>query len=81
MEWIDLGTFCAEDERRVQQFPLETHVYAKYIKVRVVNSTDILYSGNDRQISRLEVCVYLVCTPSLSVSLSLSLSPLPPSLG
>ena len=49
MEWIDLGTFCVEDERRVQQLPLETHVYAKYIKVRVVNSTDIPYCGNGRQ--------------------------------
>jgi hypothetical protein len=54
VDWIDLGTFCAEDERRAQQFPLETHVYAKYIKVRVVNLADIIY-GNDRQISGLEI--------------------------
>jgi hypothetical protein len=54
VEWVDLGTFCAEDERRAQQFPLETHVYAKYIKVRVVNLADTLY-GNDRQISRLDI--------------------------
>ena len=57
MEWVDLGTFCAEDERRVQQFPLETHAYAKYIKVKVVKpantvqwSRSVVY-GNDRQIS------------------------------
>ncbi len=54
VDWIDLGTFHAEDERRVRQFPLETHVYAKYIKVRVINLVNIHVCGNGRQISWLE---------------------------
>ena len=69
MDWVDLGTFHAVDERRVQQFPLETHVYAKYIKVMVVNPLGI----NMVTVITLACCKY-TCIKHLSLSLSLSLS-------
>lgn len=32
-KWQKLGTFHARDERTVQSFPLDEHLYAKYVKV------------------------------------------------
>lgn len=32
-KWVKLGTFHARDERMVQSFPLDEHLFAKYIKV------------------------------------------------
>lgn len=32
-KWLKLGTFHARDERTVQSFPLNEHLYAKYVKV------------------------------------------------
>lgn len=32
-KWAKLGTFHARDERTVQSFPLDEHLYAKYVKV------------------------------------------------
>lgn len=32
-KWLKLGTFHARDERTVQSFPLDEHLYAKYVKV------------------------------------------------
>lgn len=35
-KWLKLGTFHARDERTVQSFPLDEHLYAKYVKVSIV---------------------------------------------
>ncbi len=35
-KWVKLGTFHARDERTVQSFPLDEHLFAKYIKVRLI---------------------------------------------
>lgn len=35
-KWLKLGTFHARDERTVQSFPLDEHLYAKYVKVSTV---------------------------------------------
>ncbi|CAL8325045.1 unnamed protein product, partial [Arctogadus glacialis] len=32
-KWLKLGTFHGRDERTVQSFPLDEHLYAKYIKM------------------------------------------------
>ncbi|XP_030015248.1 SUN domain-containing ossification factor isoform X2 [Sphaeramia orbicularis] len=32
-KWLKLGTFHARDERTVQSFPLDEHIYAKYVKM------------------------------------------------
>ncbi|KAL1279667.1 hypothetical protein QQF64_014267 [Cirrhinus molitorella] len=32
-KWLKLGTFHARDERTVQSFPLDEHLFAKYIKM------------------------------------------------
>ncbi|CAB1326459.1 unnamed protein product [Coregonus sp. 'balchen'] len=32
-KWVKLGTFHARDERTVQSFPLDEHLYAKYVKM------------------------------------------------
>ncbi|XP_059420203.1 SUN domain-containing ossification factor-like isoform X4 [Carassius carassius] len=32
-KWVKLGTFHARDERMVQSFPLDEHLFAKYIKI------------------------------------------------
>ncbi|KAM6989278.1 SUN domain-containing ossification factor [Tautogolabrus adspersus] len=32
-KWLKLGTFHARDERIVQSFPLDEHLYAKYVKM------------------------------------------------
>lgn len=32
-KWLKLGTFHGRDERTVQSFPLDEHLYAKYVKV------------------------------------------------
>ncbi|KAF4117020.1 SUN domain-containing ossification factor-like isoform X2 [Onychostoma macrolepis] len=32
-KWVKLGTFHARDERTVQSFPLDEHLFAKYIKM------------------------------------------------
>ncbi|XP_049338814.1 SUN domain-containing ossification factor isoform X2 [Astyanax mexicanus] len=32
-KWAKLGTFHARDERTVQSFPLDEHLYAKYVKM------------------------------------------------
>uniref|UniRef100_A0AAQ5XEN4 SUN domain-containing ossification factor n=1 Tax=Amphiprion ocellaris TaxID=80972 RepID=A0AAQ5XEN4_AMPOC len=32
-KWLKLGTFHARDERTVQSFPLDEHLYAKYVKM------------------------------------------------
>ncbi|XP_043085683.1 SUN domain-containing ossification factor-like [Puntigrus tetrazona] len=32
-KWVKLGTFHARDERAVQSFPLDEHLFAKYIKI------------------------------------------------
>ncbi|KAG7525497.1 hypothetical protein JOB18_027570 [Solea senegalensis] len=32
-KWLKLGTFHARDERTVQSFPLDEHLYAKYVKI------------------------------------------------
>uniref|UniRef100_A0A3B4A0V1 SUN domain-containing protein n=1 Tax=Periophthalmus magnuspinnatus TaxID=409849 RepID=A0A3B4A0V1_9GOBI len=34
-KWLKLGTFHARDERTVQSFPLDEHLYAKYVKVNL----------------------------------------------
>ncbi|KAG7247649.1 hypothetical protein CRUP_000954, partial [Coryphaenoides rupestris] len=31
--WLKLGTFHGRDERTVQSFPLDEHLYAKYVKM------------------------------------------------
>uniref|UniRef100_A0AAY4AWR5 SUN domain-containing protein n=2 Tax=Denticeps clupeoides TaxID=299321 RepID=A0AAY4AWR5_9TELE len=36
-KWVKLGTFHAQDERIVQSFPLDEHLYAKYIKVELLS--------------------------------------------
>ncbi|KAM7378945.1 hypothetical protein PAMP_004533 [Pampus punctatissimus] len=36
-KWLKLGTFHARDERTVQSFPLDEHLYAKYVKVELVS--------------------------------------------
>ncbi|XP_040000081.1 SUN domain-containing ossification factor-like isoform X2 [Xiphias gladius] len=36
-KWVKLGTFHARDERTVQSFPLDEHLYAKYVKVELVS--------------------------------------------
>lgn len=36
-KWQKLGTFHARDERTVQSFPLDEHLYAKYVKVSTVD--------------------------------------------
>uniref|UniRef100_UPI0037E70BF1 SUN domain-containing ossification factor-like isoform X2 n=1 Tax=Semicossyphus pulcher TaxID=241346 RepID=UPI0037E70BF1 len=36
-KWLKLGTFHARDERTVQIFPLDEHLYAKYVKVELVS--------------------------------------------
>ena len=75
MDWIDLGTFHAEDERRVRHFPLETHVYAKYIKVGVVSSVNVWYVV---MVVKLPGIVHVHCIRSFSLFLSVSLSLSPP---
>lgn len=35
-KWLKLGTFHARDERTVQSFPLDEHLYAKYVKVSTI---------------------------------------------
>uniref|UniRef100_A0A3P8RK37 SUN domain-containing ossification factor n=1 Tax=Amphiprion percula TaxID=161767 RepID=A0A3P8RK37_AMPPE len=32
-KWLKLGTFHARDERTIQSFPLDEHLYAKYVKM------------------------------------------------
>ncbi|XP_028329031.1 SUN domain-containing ossification factor isoform X2 [Gouania willdenowi] len=32
-KWLKLGAFHARDERTVQSFPLDEHIYAKYVKM------------------------------------------------
>ncbi|KAM9789347.1 SUN domain-containing ossification factor [Neosynchiropus ocellatus] len=32
-KWVKLGTFHGRDERTVQSFPLDEHLYAKYVKM------------------------------------------------
>ncbi|ROL54883.1 SUN domain-containing ossification factor, partial [Anabarilius grahami] len=32
-KWVKLGTFHARDERTVQSFPLDEHLFAKYVKM------------------------------------------------
>lgn len=32
-EWTFLGSWTAEDQRKIQNFPVERRVYAKYVKV------------------------------------------------
>ncbi|XP_051736001.1 SUN domain-containing ossification factor-like isoform X2 [Ctenopharyngodon idella] len=32
-KWVKLGTFHARDERMVQSFPLDEHLFAKYVKM------------------------------------------------
>ncbi|XP_066537650.1 SUN domain-containing ossification factor-like isoform X2 [Hoplias malabaricus] len=36
-KWTKLGTFHARDERTVQSFPLDEHLYAKYVKVELLS--------------------------------------------
>ncbi|XP_054623009.1 SUN domain-containing ossification factor-like isoform X2 [Dunckerocampus dactyliophorus] len=36
-KWLKLGTFHARDERTVQSFPLDEHLYAKYVKVELLS--------------------------------------------
>ncbi|KAK2901509.1 hypothetical protein Q8A67_009624 [Cirrhinus molitorella] len=36
-KWLKLGTFHARDERTVQSFPLDEHLFAKYIKVELLS--------------------------------------------
>uniref|UniRef100_A0A671NKV1 SUN domain-containing ossification factor-like n=1 Tax=Sinocyclocheilus anshuiensis TaxID=1608454 RepID=A0A671NKV1_9TELE len=36
-KWVKLGTFHARDERTVQSFPLDEHLFAKYIKVELLS--------------------------------------------
>ncbi|XP_053485766.1 SUN domain-containing ossification factor isoform X2 [Ictalurus furcatus] len=36
-KWAKLGTFHARDERTVQSFPLDEHLYAKYVKVELLS--------------------------------------------
>uniref|UniRef100_A0A4W5KWD8 SUN domain-containing protein n=1 Tax=Hucho hucho TaxID=62062 RepID=A0A4W5KWD8_9TELE len=36
-KWVKLGTFHAREERTVQSFPLDEHLYAKYVKVELVS--------------------------------------------
>ncbi|KAL4656015.1 SUN domain-containing ossification factor-like isoform X2 [Arapaima gigas] len=36
-KWVKLGTFHARDERTVQSFPLNEHLYAKYVKIELVS--------------------------------------------
>ncbi|XP_008292104.1 SUN domain-containing ossification factor isoform X2 [Stegastes partitus] len=36
-KWLKLGTFHARDERTIQSFPLDEHLYAKYVKVELVS--------------------------------------------
>ncbi|XP_065129038.1 SUN domain-containing ossification factor-like [Paramisgurnus dabryanus] len=35
--WLKLGTFHARDERTVHSFPLDEHLFAKYIKVELLS--------------------------------------------
>lgn len=37
-KWIKLGTFHGRDERNVQSFPLDEQMYAKYVKVMLINT-------------------------------------------
>ncbi|XP_051984193.1 SUN domain-containing ossification factor-like isoform X2 [Xyrauchen texanus] len=36
-KWVKLGTFHAHDMRTVQSFPLDEHLFAKYIKVELLS--------------------------------------------
>ncbi|KAI5616570.1 SUN domain-containing ossification factor isoform X5 [Silurus asotus] len=36
-KWTKLGTFHAREERTVQSFPLDDHLYAKYVKVELLS--------------------------------------------
>ncbi|XP_061752824.1 SUN domain-containing ossification factor-like isoform X2 [Nerophis ophidion] len=36
-KWLKLGTFQGRDERIVQSFPLDDHLYAKYVKVELLS--------------------------------------------
>ncbi|XP_046707940.1 SUN domain-containing ossification factor-like [Silurus meridionalis] len=36
-KWAKLGTFHAREERTVQSFPLDEHLYAKYVKVELLS--------------------------------------------
>lgn len=36
-KWVKLGKFHARDERTVQSFPLDEHLFAKYIKVELLS--------------------------------------------
>ncbi|XP_056277079.1 SUN domain-containing ossification factor-like isoform X2 [Pseudoliparis swirei] len=36
-KWLKLGTFHGRDERTVQSFPLDEHLYAKFVKVELVS--------------------------------------------
>ncbi|XP_061903061.1 SUN domain-containing ossification factor-like [Entelurus aequoreus] len=36
-KWLKLGTFHGRDERIVQSFPLDEHLYAKYVKVELLS--------------------------------------------
>lgn len=36
-KWVKLGTFHARDERTVQSFPLDEHLFAKYLKVELLS--------------------------------------------
>ncbi|XP_047674793.1 SUN domain-containing ossification factor-like isoform X2 [Tachysurus fulvidraco] len=36
-KWSKLGTFHAREERTVQSFPLDEHLYAKYVKVELLS--------------------------------------------
>ncbi|XP_060769783.1 SUN domain-containing ossification factor-like [Neoarius graeffei] len=36
-KWAKLGTFHARNERTVQSFPLDEHLYAKYVKVELLS--------------------------------------------
>ncbi|XP_039527339.1 SUN domain-containing ossification factor-like isoform X2 [Pimephales promelas] len=36
-KWVKLGTFHARDERTVQSFPLDEHLFAKFVKVELLS--------------------------------------------
>lgn len=44
-KWQKLGTFHARDERTVQSFPLDEHLYAKYVKVSTAGLRRPVFTG------------------------------------
>ncbi|XP_041952588.1 SUN domain-containing ossification factor-like isoform X3 [Alosa sapidissima] len=36
-KWVKLGTFHGHDERTIQSFPLDEHLFAKYVKVELLS--------------------------------------------